>query len=408
MGEIMDIKEIAKKIENAGGNLYLVGGAVRDELIGKEPKDKDYCVTGLDMKEFVDLFPEAFIRGKDFPVFDMYDSEFALARKDRKLFNGHKGFDIITDKSIKIEEDLIRRDITINSIAKMVINDEIIDPFNGVMDIKNKIIRATSEAFSEDPLRVYRAARFAAQFDFIIEEKTIKLMNSLRNELLSLSAERVYSEFFKALNTDNPSKFFIWLNKAKCLDVHFVEIFNLIGVEQPPEYHPEGDAFNHTMEVVDRAATATENTNIRYAALVHDFGKGITPKELWPHHYTHDVDGQELVKDMCKRLKIPKAMEKCGVISCREHMIASRFNEMKSSTKVDFIERNAKTILGLKGLEIITSSDIDDKERIKFADIGITMLKEINGQSFQEEKDYIKLKEKIRQSRINWIRGRLN
>jgi tRNA nucleotidyltransferase (CCA-adding enzyme) len=403
----MDIKDIAEKIDKAGGNLYLVGGAVRDELLGKMPKDKDYCVTGLNMQEFITLFPEAFLRGKDFPVFDMYGSEFALARKDRKLNTGHKGFEIITDKNISIMEDLLRRDITINSIAKRIITNEIIDPHNGVNDLKNKIIRATSEAFSEDPLRVYRAARFAAQFDFLIEEKTINLMNSLRNELSSLSAERVFSEFYKALNTDNPSKFFIWLNKAKCLDIHFIEIFNLIGVEQPPEYHPEGDAFNHTMEVVDRAAISTENINIRFAALVHDLGKGVTPKEMWPHHYTHDVDGQELVKNMSSRLKVPKAMEKCGIISSREHMKASRFNEMKNSTKVDFIERIAKSILGLKGLEIITSCDIDDKERIKFADLGLTMLKEVNGQSFPEEREYIKLKDKIRQARINWIKENL-
>jgi tRNA nucleotidyltransferase (CCA-adding enzyme) len=400
----MDFKQIAEKIDKNGGCLYLVGGAVRDEILDIIPKDIDFCVTGFTREEFSFAFPEAYLRGKDFPVFDMYGSEFALARKDRKLGEGHKGFETITDKNITIEEDLIRRDITINSIAKKILTNELIDPYGGISDINSRIIRATSSAFSEDPLRVYRAARFASQFDFKIEDNTINLMKSLKKELLTLSSERIYTEFYKALNTEMPSKFFIWLEKAGCLDVHFKEIHDLIGVEQPIKFHPEGDAFIHTMGVLDRTSKMTSNVNIRFAALVHDLGKGVTPKNMWPHHYSHDIDGQELVKNMCKRLKLPKAFEKCGVVACKEHMIAGRFDEMRDSTKVDFLERNAKTILGLRGLEIVTNCD-KNREKVLFADLGLKMLKEVSGKDFPNETDFIKLKNKIREKRISWIRN---
>ena len=176
MVESKEIVEIATKIENAGGRLYLVGGAVRDEMMGRKVEDKDYCVTGLSQETFEKLFPKAILRGKDFAVYDINGQEFALARTERKVGEGHKNFEIQTDTNITIEKDLARRDITINSIAKDVLTEEIIDPFGGVVDIKNKIIKMTTEAFAEDPLRVYRVARFAATLEFEVEENTIKEM----------------------------------------------------------------------------------------------------------------------------------------------------------------------------------------------------------------------------------------
>ena len=173
---MQDIKLIANKIKQAGGNLYLVGGAVRDELLGKTTHDRDYCVTGITAEEFQKMFPEAHIRGKAFAVFDIEGQEFAMARTESKQSTGHKEFEINTDPKITIEQDLARRDITINAIAKDVLTEEIIDPFNGRENLKNKIIRATTEHFKEDPLRVYRVARFAAQLGFEVEEKTIKQM----------------------------------------------------------------------------------------------------------------------------------------------------------------------------------------------------------------------------------------
>ena len=177
----MQIIEIANKIKNAGGNLYLVGGAVRDEIMGKQKHDEDYCVTGLSSKEFVELFPMAHIRGKSFEVYDIENREFALARTERKTGLGHKEFDITTSKNITIEQDLERRDITINSIAKDITTGKIIDPFGGVQDIKNKVIRATSNAFIEDPLRVYRVARFCAQLQFEVDKNTEQLKRRIKH-----------------------------------------------------------------------------------------------------------------------------------------------------------------------------------------------------------------------------------
>ena len=256
---MQDIRLIANKIKEAGGTLYLVGGALRDELLGKASHDKDYCVTGITAQKFQEIFPEAYIRGKSFAVFDIEGNEFSLARTETKQGIGHKEFEITTDPKITIKQDLARRDITINAIAKDVLTGEIIDPFNGTQDLKNKIIKATTKHFKEDPLRVYRVARFASQLEFEVEKETIKQMNELKNELDSLSSERVFTELSKALNTKKPSIFFEVLKKADVLDIHFKEIKDLIGAEQPPKYHPEGDAYNHTMLVLDMASELTEH-----------------------------------------------------------------------------------------------------------------------------------------------------
>jgi len=253
----MDIIEIANKIDKADGAIYLVGGAIRDEIMGKPIYDRDYCVTGISKEKFKELFPEAHARGKDFEVFDIEGTEFALARIERKIGLGHKEFEVETGEKITIEEDLARRDITINSIAKNVLTGEIVDPFNGKRDIDNKVIRATTEAFKEDPLRVYRVARIAAKTGFTVEPNTLKLMESLKEELKTLSKERVFHELEKALETSTPSIFFNVLRQANVLQVHFKEIYDLIGSIQPVEYHPEGDSYNHTMIVVDKSATLT-------------------------------------------------------------------------------------------------------------------------------------------------------
>ena len=212
-----DIKSVANKIRKEGGKLYLVGGAVRDSLLGKATHDEDYSVTGISFEKFQEIFPEANIRGKVFSVFDIEGREFALARTESKLGKGHKEFEINADSKITIEEDLARRDITINAIAQDVLTGEIIDPFNGQEDLKNKIIRATTEHFKEDPLRVYRVARFASQLGFEVDSETIKQMNALKGELDTLSKERVFIELSKALETEKPSIFFSSIKKSRCL-----------------------------------------------------------------------------------------------------------------------------------------------------------------------------------------------
>lgn len=414
-----DIKSIAKKIEQAGGKLYLVGGAVRDKLLGKETHDEDYCVTGITAEEFQKLFPEAHIRGKAFAVFDIHGKEFAMARTETKQGIGHKEFEITTNPQITIEQDLARRDITINAIAEHVLTGEIIDPFNGQKDLKNKIIKATTEHFKEDPLRVYRVARFAAQLGFKVEEQTIKQMNQLKSELDSLSKERVFTELSKSLNTKQPSIFFNVLRKADVLDIYFKEIKDLIGAEQPPEHHPEGDAYNHTMLVLDMTADLTQKyeenrkLEIRFAALVHDFGKGITPKEQYPHHYGHENSGVELVDKFGNNIKAPNNWIRCGKTSCKEHMRGGIFYKMKPSKKVEFIERVDKSLLGLDGLQIVVISDKTsggrqmDKEDISFEEIGKKCLNEINGEYIQKKyglEPGIEFGNKLHEERIKWMR----
>ena len=408
----MQIEEIASKIKEKGGTLYLVGGALRDRFLNLENHDEDYCVCGLTEEEFINLFPSAKTRGKAFKVFDLEGKEFALARKDVKKGFGHKDFEIKSNPQITIEEDLYRRDITINSIAENVLTKEIIDPFNGIKDIQNKIIRATSLSFKEDPLRVYRVARFASQLEFNVEKDTVKLMKSMKDELSTLSKERVFEELKKALGTNKPSIFFEVLRNAGVLDAHFKEINDLIGALQPEKYHPEGDAYNHTMIVLDYVSQNTKDLSIRFAALVHDLGKGLTPKEEYPHHYGHEDKGVALIGTLGNRIGAKNEWIKAGKVACKEHMRGGIFYKMKPSTKVDFIERISKTKLGLDGLQLIVDADKLSGGRLpqgnfNFADIGKKCLEEVNGDFIKEKyniKEGIEFYKILRQERIEWIK----
>ena len=397
-----------------GGSLYLVGGAVRDSFLGIKSSDEDYSVVNIDEAEFLNLFPNAYSRGKSFKVFDIEGKEFALARKEIKRGIGHKEFEIITDKNITIEEDLQRRDITINAIAKDVLTDEIIDPYNGIDDLKNGIIRATSEKFKEDPLRVYRAARFAALFNFKIDKKTLKMMEELREELDSLSKERVFVEFRKALETKKPSIFFEVLKEANVLDVHFREIYDLIGAVQPQKYHPEGDSYNHTLLTLDNSAKITKNTEYRFAALVHDLGKGRTPKEMYPHHYGHEQAGVEPLIELCRRIGVPVTWRKCGKTSVLEHMRGGAFKELTPAKKVSFLERVDKSVLGLEGLQIVVYADRCrfgekkiENEEYNFVKIGKKMLSKIDGKYIEEKygiKPGIEFGRRLHQERVRWMK----
>lgn len=190
----------------------------------------------------------------------------------------------------------------------------------GIKDIENRVIKAIGESFKEDPLRVYRVARFASELDFEVEENTLKLMNELKNELDTLSKERVFVEFRKALASNNPSRFFNVLKEADVLDTHFKEIYDLIGSIQPLKYHPEGDSYNHTMLAVQNSVKLTDDLLIRYAVLVHDLGKGLTPKEMYPHHHGHAEKGVEPVRNLSNRIGVPTIWKKAGIISSKEHM----------------------------------------------------------------------------------------
>ncbi|MEA3405445.1 MAG: multifunctional CCA addition/repair protein [Pseudomonadota bacterium] len=293
--------------------IYLVGGAVRDALLGIPVYDHDWVVVGGTAEEMLaDGFEQV---GKDFPVFlhPKTKEEYALARTERKAGLGYHGFDISAASDVTLEEDLLRRDLTINAMARSD-QGEIIDPYNGQQDLKNRLLRHVSPAFEEDPLRVLRVARFAAKlapFRFTLHADTERLMSEMvaSGELAELTPERVWQEVVKVLNTDQPSVFFKVLKQVGALEVLFPELDRLFLVPQSAKHHPEGDVGEHTLMVLDAAAKLTKDIDIRFAALVHDLGKGVTPEALWPSHPGHESAGLPILKALCKRYKLPKKVQ---------------------------------------------------------------------------------------------------
>jgi len=322
---------------------YLVGGAVRDELLGLNPDEKDWVVIGSTAMEMKSLgFKQV---GKDFPVFlhPQTGEEYALARMERKTSPGHTGFEFDTGIEISLEEDLNRRDLTINSIAKSK-TGQLIDPFNGQSDLHHRVLRHTSNAFVEDPLRVLRVARFKAQlspFNFSIEQSTIELMKELVEcgEVSTLSADRIWKETEKALLTSRPSLYFETLRQCGALKIIFPQIDALFGVPQRPEYHPEIDSGIHTMMVVDRAAELTEDLAVRFAALIHDLGKALTPLSQLPSHVGHEKRGLKPLKQITQKYPIPNKIRKLAQLSCEHHLLMHRFFELRPQTIYKLIER---------------------------------------------------------------------
>ncbi len=319
--------------------IYLVGGAVRDELLGIEVKDRDWVVVGSTPEDMAALGYKAV--GKEFPVFIHPDSgeEYALARTERKSGPGYKGFVFNTSDDITLEQDLERRDITINAIARDE-NGDLIDPYNGRNDLENKVIRHVSDAFVEDPLRVLRVARFAAQFDFVIAAETLALLTeiSATDELEALVPERIWVETEKALQTRTPRRYFDVLRECNALTVLFPEIERLFGVPQPERYHPEIDCGVHTLMVLDQAATLSADPEVRFAALVHDLGKATTPREIWPSHHGHGERGVELIDKLCDRLRIPNRYRELATVVSRYHLNCHRIDELSPKVVVGKLE----------------------------------------------------------------------
>ena len=322
--------EFATKIFNAGGRAYLVGGAVRDKYRDIQAHDRDYCVTGLTEKMFEEIFTKAPRFGKSFPVYsvdiDGKNCEVALARTEKKSGTGYRGFKVRFDPSVTIEQDLFRRDTTINAMAIDILSGELIDPFGGREDVLNKKIRAVSEHFTDDPVRALRAARQSAQFAFDITDDTFDAMRLCAFELKDEPGERIFAELENALHTDKPSIFFRNLERAGLLHVTFPEIDNLRGKIQPVEFHPEGDAYEHTMQIVDEVAAVNKKPRVRFSALAHDLGKGTTPLEMLPHHYEHEKRGIKVLSEMDSRISLPKDWKKFAALIIREHMRAPRLN----------------------------------------------------------------------------------
>lgn len=323
--------DFAKKIHELSGKAYLVGGAVRDKIRDVIPHDRDYCVTGIEEKVFAKAFPNAEKFGKSFPVYSVDINaaycEVAFARTERKVGTGYRGFEIVFSPDVTIEQDLFRRDTTINAMAIELLSGELIDPFGGRDDVLNKKIRAVSEHFTDDPVRALRAARQSAQFGFEICAETIEAMRRCGEELANEPTERIFDELETALKTDKPSIFFRSLERAGLLEITFPEIARLRGKIQPTVYHPEGDAYEHTLNILDDVAKVNPKPLVRFAALMHDIGKGTTPLEMLPHHYKHEQRGLEVLNKMNRRMTLPNDWKKAAAFVIREHMRAPRLNK---------------------------------------------------------------------------------
>jgi tRNA nucleotidyltransferase (CCA-adding enzyme) len=315
-------------------NIYCVGGAVRDELLGVPVKDHDYVVVGSAAEEMLKLGYKPV--GKDFPVFlhPKTHEEYALARTERKVSKGYKGFAVYASPDVTLEEDLARRDFTMNAIAKSA-DGRMVDPYHGQSDIQKKTIRHVGEAFVEDPVRILRAARFSARYtDFTIAPETMTLMQQMvtDGEVDALVSERVWQELSKGLMEKKPSRMFEVLRACGALEKILPELACLWGVPQPEKHHPEIDTGIHVMMVLDYAAKQNFGLSVRFAALMHDLGKGTTPKKVLPRHIGHDERGAEIVKEVSKRLRVPNDCRELAYIVAKFHIKAHQVMAMKPST----------------------------------------------------------------------------
>ncbi|MDP2178638.1 multifunctional CCA addition/repair protein [Methylicorpusculum sp.] len=322
---------------------FLVGGAVRDELLNFPVSERDWVVLGETPESMLAM---GFMTvGKDFPVFlhPITRDEYALARTERKIGPGYKGFCIHADPEVSLEEDLLRRDLTINAIAKSD-TGEIIDPFGGRQDLDQRIFRHISPAFCEDPVRILRIARFAARYGhlgFKIADETLALMQTMvkNGEVDHLVPERVWAELYKALCEKTPTLFFEVLKDCYALQILFPELNTLFGVPQPEHYHPEIDTGIHSLMCLEQAARLTPKPEVRFAALMHDLGKGITPKDRLPHHHGHEHSGLPLLENLCLRLRVPNPFKQLAKQVMQYHTHCHRVFELRPSTLTDMLHR---------------------------------------------------------------------
>lgn len=322
--------------------VYLVGGAVRDHLLGHPYHEKDYVVVGATPAQMLDLGYQPV--GKDF-LFSTSPNkeEYALARTERKSGTGYHGFEFHTDVSVTLEQDLIRRDLTINAMA-MDDAGQVYDPYGGQQDLENRILRHVSDAFVEDPLRVLRIARFAARYTsagFVIADETLALMQRLTEsgELNALTPERVWKETSRALSERHADVYFEVLRQCGALKVLFPEIDALYGIPQRPEYHPEIDCGIHTMMSLQQACRQNYSLDVRFAVLVHDLGKALTPLEELPRHIMHEERGIKPVNELCDRLKVPTYTKQLALAVCKEHLKCHQAFNLKPGTLWRLLQR---------------------------------------------------------------------
>lgn len=322
---------------------FLVGGAVRDSLLDRKVIDRDWVVVGATPSDMLDLGYQQV--GNDFPVFlhPKSKEEYALARIERKNGNGYLGFTCDASKDVTIEQDLLRRDLTINAMAQDT-QGKLVDPYNGQKDLNNRILRHVSDAFVEDPLRVLRVARFAARYHsygFTIADETMELMRHLcdSGEIHHLTPERVWKETSRSLLEPNPEVYFETLRECGALAVWLPEIAKLWGIPNPAQWHPEIDTGIHTMMVLQQSALLSDQLTIRYAALVHDLGKGLTDPDLWPSHRGHEKLGLSAINDVSDRLKVPNECRELALLVSEFHSHIHRAFELKPSTVLSLFNK---------------------------------------------------------------------
>ena len=355
--------------------IYLVGGAVRDKLLDYPSDENDWVVVGGSPQEMIDLGYQPV--GQDFPVFinPKTGEEYALARTERKSGRGYQGFSFHTAPDISLEDDLIRRDLTINAMAEDD-NGQIIDPYGGQQDLNNKLLRHVSEAFTEDPLRVLRVARFAARYHhlgFTIAPETMGLMQNLvrSGELAHLVAERLWKETERALCERSPDIYIQVLRDCGALAELFPEVEKLFGVPQRADYHPEVDTGIHTLMSLQQAARLSDCAKVRFSVLVHDLGKGITPDDVLPSHKGHEARGLPLVKDVCDRLKIPNEHRQLAMVVTEFHLLCHKAQELRPETILKL----------LKGLGALKSAE-------RFEDFLLCCEADARGRTGFEDRDY--------------------
>ncbi|WP_180023290.1 multifunctional CCA addition/repair protein [Acinetobacter sp. YH1901134] len=323
--------------------VYLVGGAVRDHLLGHPYHEKDYVVVGATPEQLLAQGYQPV--GKDFPVFLHPETkdEYALARTERKSGHGYHGFEFYTDVNVTLEQDLIRRDLTINAIA-MDDAGNVYDPYGGQRDLEQRVLRHVSDAFVEDPLRVLRIARFAARYKalgFKVADETLELMQELAKsgELEALTPERVWKETSRALMEDHADEYFEVLRACGALKVLFPEIDALYGIPQRPEYHPEIDCGIHTMMSLQQACRANYSLDVRFAVLVHDLGKALTPVDELPRHIMHEERGVKPVTEICDRMRVPTNTKQLAISVCKEHLKCHQALSLKPGTLWRLLQR---------------------------------------------------------------------
>jgi tRNA nucleotidyltransferase (CCA-adding enzyme) len=355
-------------------NIYAVGGAIRDELLGVPVKDRDYVVVGATPEQMVAQGYRPV--GKDFPVFLHPDTheEYALARTERKTAAGYHGFQFFYAPDVTLEEDLARRDLTINAMAREVRPDgeltgPVIDPFNGQADLRARVFRHVSDAFLEDPVRILRVGRFAARFaDFTVAPETVELMQKMvaAGEADALVPERVWQEVSRGLMEAKPSRMFEVLRECGALARVLPEIDALFGVPQRADYHPEVDTGVHVMMVIDHAAAQGYALTVRFAALTHDLGKATTPEDILPRHIGHEGRSVDLLKPLCERLRVPNECRDLAVLVAREHGNIHRVMEMSAAALVRLFERCDALRKPARFAEALQACEADARGRLGF------------------------------------------